>query len=65
MNVRLAAQVSSKTVSKIFSKYGPVDAAGTADFFSNILLATSPASSQELKSFNAHFFQMMILGFHG
>ena len=56
MNVRLAAQVLSKTVSKIFSKYGPVDAVGTAEFFSNILLATSPASSRELKPFKAPFF---------
>ena len=32
MNVRLAAQVLSTTVSKVLSNYGPADAAGTAEF---------------------------------
>ena len=32
MNVRLAAQVLSTTVSKVLSNYGPADVAGTAEF---------------------------------
>ena len=32
MNIRLAAQVPSTTVSKILSHYGPADAAGTDKF---------------------------------
>ena len=34
MNVRLAAQVLSSTVSKVLSQYGPPEAAGTAEFCS-------------------------------
>ena len=32
MNIKLAAQVLSFTVSKVLSKYGPAEAAGTAKF---------------------------------
>ena len=32
MNVKLAAQVLSSTVSKILTSYGPLEAAGTAKF---------------------------------
>ena len=31
MNIRLARQVLSTTVSKVLSNYGPADAAGTAE----------------------------------
>ena len=62
MNVRLAAQVLSKTVSKIFSNYGPAHAAGTAEFclmcdrfFDIMNVSSTTASSRELKPFNAPF----------
>ena len=60
MNVRLAAQVLRTTVSKVFSNYGPADAAGAAEFclmfekFFNIMNVSSTTSlSRELKPFNA------------
>ena len=37
MNVKLAAQVLSSTVSKVLLKYGPPEAAGTAKFCSLII----------------------------
>ena len=37
MNVRLAAQVLSTTVSKVLSNYGPADAAGTAEQHNSIV----------------------------
>ena len=62
MNVRLAAQVLSATVSRVLSNYGPADAAGTAEFclmfdkFFNIMnVSSTTASSRELKPFNAPF----------
>ena len=62
MNVRLAAQVLSTTVSKVLSNYGPADAAGTAEFFlmfhkffDIMNVSSTTASSRELKPFNAPF----------
>ena len=62
MNVRLAAQVLSTTVSKVLSNYGPADAAGTAEFclmfdkfFDIMNVSSTTASSHELKPFNAPF----------
>ena len=62
MNVRLAAQVLSTTVSKVLSNYGPADAAETAEFclmfdrFFHIMnVSSTTASSHELKPFNAPF----------
>ena len=62
MNVRLAAQVLSTTVSKVLSNYGPADAAGTAEFcfmfdkfFDIMNVSSKTASSRELKTFNAPF----------
>ena len=62
MNVRLAAQVLSTTVSKVLSNYGPADAAGTAEFclifdkfFDIMNVSSTTASSRELKPFNASF----------
>ena len=60
MNVRLAAQVLSTTVSKVLSNYGPADAAVTAEFclifdisFDIMNVSSTTASSRELKPFNA------------
>ena len=54
MNVRLAAQVLSTTVSKFLSNYGPADAAGTAEFclmfdkfFDNMNVSSTTASSSQ------------------
>ena len=54
MNVRLAAQVLSTTVSKVLSNYGPADAAGTAEFclmfdkfFDNMNVSSTTASSSQ------------------
>ena len=54
MNVRLAAQVLSTTVSKVLSNYGPADAAGTAEFclmfdkfFDNMNISSTTASSSQ------------------
>ena len=54
MNVRLAAQVLSTTVSKVLSNYGPADAAGTAEFclmfdkfFDNMNVNSTTASSSQ------------------
>ena len=62
MNVRLAAQVLSTTVSKVMSNYRPADAAGTAEFclifdkfFDIINVSSTTALSRELKPFNAPF----------
>ena len=62
MNVRLAAQVLSATVSKVLSNNGPGDAAGTAEFclmfdkfFNNMNFSSTTVSSRELKPFNAPF----------
>ena len=62
MNVRLAAQVLSTTVSKVLSNYGPADAAGTAEFclmfdkfFDIMNVSNTTALSRELKPFNAPF----------
>ena len=59
MNVRLAAQVVSATVSKVLSNYGPADAAGTAEFclmfdtfFDIMNVSSTIASSRELTPFN-------------
>ena len=60
MNVRLAAQVLSTTVSKVLSNYGPADAAGTAEFclmfdkfFDNMNVSSTTASSSQQKPFKA------------
>ena len=65
MNLRLAAQVVSTTVSKILSNYGPADAAGTAEFclvfdafFDIMNVSSTTASSRELTPFNAPFSSM-------
>ena len=62
MNVRLAAQVLSTTVSKVLANYGPADAAGTAEFclvfdkcFDIMNVSSTTASSREFKSFKAPF----------
>ena len=62
MNVRLAAQVLSTTVSKVLSSYGPANAAGTAEFclmfhkfFDIMNVSSTTASSRESKPFNAPF----------
>ena len=62
MNVRLAAQVLSTTVSKVLSNYGPADAAGTAEFclmfdqfFDIMSVSSTTASSRELKPSNVPF----------
>ena len=54
INVRLAAQVLSTTVSKVLSNYGPADAAGTAEFclmfdkfFDNMNVSSTTASSSQ------------------
>ena len=54
MNVWLAAQVLSTTVSKVLSNYGPADAAGTAEFclmfdkfFDNMNVSSTTASSSQ------------------
>ena len=62
MNVRLAAQVLSTTVSNILSNHGPTDAAATAEFclmFDNFFdimnVSSTTASSRELKPFNTPY----------
>ena len=62
MNVRLAAQVLSTTVSKVLFNYGPADAAGTAEFclmfdqfFDIMSVSSTTASSRELKPSNVPF----------
>ena len=72
MNVRLAAQVLSTTVSKDLSNYGPADAAGTAEFglmfdkfFDIMNVSSTTASSRQLKPFRAPFSSTDILGSHG
>ena len=59
MNVRLAAQVLSTTVSKVLPNYWPADAAGTAEFclmFDKFFQITYVSSTtRELKPFNAPF----------
>ena len=54
MNIRLARQVLSTTVSKVLSNYGPADAAGTAEFclmfdkfFDNMNVSSTTASSSQ------------------
>ena len=62
MNVRLAAQVLSTTVSKVLANYGPADAAGTAEFclvfdkcFDIMNVSSTTASSRKFKPFKAPF----------
>ena len=51
MNVKLTAQVLSLSVSKVLSKYGPPDAAGTAEF---CLLMDTFFEIMNVKNVNAH-----------
>ena len=62
MNVRLAAQVLSSSVSTVLSKYGPPEAAGTStfcsmmdDFFDIVNVRNPKEHSQKLKPFLAPF----------
>ena len=54
INVKLAAQVLSLSVSKVLSKYSPPDAAGTAEF---CLLMDTFFDIMNVKNVNAHQFE--------
>ena len=55
MNVKLVAQVLSSTVSKVFLKYGPAKAAGTAKFCS---LMDMFFDIMNIREINSHKFEL-------
>ena len=72
MNVKLAAQVLSSTVSKALLKYGPPEAVRTAKFCSlmNIFfdimnISDINSNNFELKLHLCHIQELMIHDFHG